>query len=157
MCKRMMDCHLIQPHHCSSICFTNQRDIFAEKLLARQSCTDGWRQHIKGLCGSAVSINGLSRSLLPSGSSTQGYIITMLPAAECKGQTFKGNGIGSKQRHYFYSQHQRWAVPVSCHSCRALLTLWGKLPCVHVFNLEFFSSALWFHWISISDPLYASS
>lgn len=77
MYKHMMDCHLIQPYHFTSICFTNQSDIFPEKLLARQSRADSWRQHIKGLCGSAVSINGLSRSFLPSGCSTQGYIITI--------------------------------------------------------------------------------
>lgn len=116
MYKHMMDCHLIQPYHCTSICFTNQSHIFPEKLLARQSFTDSWRQHIKGLCGSAVSINRLSRSFLQSGSSTQGYIITIeLPATEHQGQTFKGNGIGSKQRYYCYSQHQRWSIPVSCH------------------------------------------
>lgn len=112
MYKHMMDCHLIQPYHCTLICFTNQSDIFPEKLLARQSCAeDSWRQHIKGLCGSAVSINRLSRSFLPSGSSTQGYIITIeLPATECRGQTFKGNGIGSKQRYHCYSQHQSFSV-----------------------------------------------
>lgn len=78
-----------------------------QKLLARQSCADSWRQHIKGLCGSAVSSNGLSRSFLPSGFSSQGHIITAeLPATKHRGQTFKGNGIGSKQRYYCYSQHQ---------------------------------------------------
>lgn len=108
MYKHLMDCHLIQPYHCTSICFTNQSDIFPEKLPARQSCADSLQQHIKGLFGSAVSINGLSRSFLPSGSSAQGYIITIeLPATERRGQTFKGNGIGSKQRYYCYSQHQR--------------------------------------------------
>ena len=123
----MMDCHLIQPYHCTSICLTNQSNIFPGKLLARQSCADSWRQHIKGLCGSAVSINGLSRSFLPSGSSVRGYIITTeLPAPESWGQTFKGNGIGSKQRYYCYSQHQRGSVPVSCHTYRPRLSLRGK-------------------------------
>lgn len=46
-------------------------------MLAGQSCAESWRQHIKGLCGSAVSINGLSRSFLPSGFSAKGYIITI--------------------------------------------------------------------------------
>lgn len=82
MNQHMMDCLLIQRYHCPSIRFSNQREIFAEKLLARQSRADGWRQHIKGLCGSVVSINGLSKSLLPSSFSTQGYIIMMkLPDA----------------------------------------------------------------------------
>jgi len=120
MHKNMMDCHLIQPYHCISICFTNQSDIFAEKLLARQSCADSWQQHIKGLCGSAVSSNGLSSSFLPSGFSSQGHIITnKLPATEHWGQIFKGNGIGSKQRYYCYSQHQRQGALVSCHTYKA--------------------------------------
>lgn len=46
-------------------------------MLARQSCADGLRQHIKGLCGSVVSINGLSKSLLPSSFSTHSYNIMM--------------------------------------------------------------------------------
>lgn len=159
MYKHMMDCHLIQPYHCTSICFTNQSDIFREKLLARQSCADSWRQHIKSLCGSAVSINGLSRSFLPSGSATHSYIIMIeLPATERRGQTVKGNGIGTKQRYYSYSQHQRWSVAVSCHTHGALSSLTAKkLPCVYVLHLKFFSFALWFHCISISDPLYDSS
>lgn len=82
MNQHMMDCLLIQRYHCPLIRFSNQREIFVEKLLARQSRADGWRQHIKGLCGSVVSINGLSKSLLPSSFSTQGYIIMMkLPDA----------------------------------------------------------------------------
>lgn len=31
--KHMMDCHLIQPYHCISICFTNQGDVIPHKLL----------------------------------------------------------------------------------------------------------------------------
>lgn len=99
-----MDCHLIQPYHCISICFTNQCDVLPEELLARQSCSDSWWQHIKGLCGSAVSSNGLCRSFLLSGFSSQAHIITTeLLATKCWGQAFKGNGIGSKQRYYCYS------------------------------------------------------
>lgn len=67
----------------------------------------------------------------PSGSSTQGYSITMmLSAMESRGQTFQGNGIHSKQRYYCYSQHQKWTIPVS------------ELPCVHALYSGFFSFAL---------------
>lgn len=72
-----MDCLLIQWYHCPSICFSNWREIFAEKMLARQSRADGLRQHIKGLCGSVVSINGLSKSLLPSSFPAHSYNIMM--------------------------------------------------------------------------------
>lgn len=145
--------------HCTSICFANQSDIFPEKLLARQSCADSWRQHIKGLRGSAVSINGLSRSFLPSGSSAQCYIITLeLPATERRGQTFKGNGIGSKQRYYCYSQHQRWTVSVACHTYRALVSLRGKIAlCVcPLFGILFICLVVSLDF-SISDRLYDSS
>lgn len=87
---------------------------FLEKLLARQSCADSWRQHIKGLCGSVVSINGLS--FLLSGSSTRLHHYDGAPSYRAPGQTFIGNGIGFKQRYYSYSQHQRWTVSVSCHT-----------------------------------------
>lgn len=124
MYKHMMDCHLIQPYHCTSICFKNPSDIFPEKLLARLNCEDSWRQHIKGLCGSAVGVNGVPRSFLPSGRSTQGCIITIeLRYTERRGQTFKENGIGSEQRHYCYSEHQRRTVPDPCHTYRAPLSL----------------------------------
>lgn len=87
---------------------------FLEKLLARQSCADSWWQHIKGLCGSVVSINGLS--FLLSGSSTWLHHYDGAPSYRAPGQTFIGNGIGFKQRYYSYSQHQRWTVSVSCHT-----------------------------------------
>lgn len=77
MDQHVMDCFLIQRYHCPSICFSNRREIFAEKMLARQSRADGLRQHIKGLCGSVVSINGLSKSLPPSSFFTHSYNTTM--------------------------------------------------------------------------------
>lgn len=88
MNRPVMDCLLIQWYHCPSICFSNRREIFAEKMLARQSRADGWRQHIRGLRGSVVSINGLSKSLLPSSFSTHSYNI-MMKLPRCGGQTFK--------------------------------------------------------------------
>lgn len=86
--QHVMDCLVIQWYHCPSICFSNRREIFAEKMLAGQSRADGLRQHIKGLCGSVVSINGLSKSWLPSSFSAHSYsIMMMLPDAEVRRST----------------------------------------------------------------------
>lgn len=148
----MMDRHLNRSHHCTSICFLNDSYIWLEKLLAGQSCADDWWQHIKGLCGSAVSINGLFRSFLPPVFSAQSYIITMgRPATKHQGQTFKGNRIGSKQRYHCYSQHQRQSVAVSCPTYRSPLSVRVRNYPTSVIHLEFFSSTLLFRRVSITD------
>lgn len=124
----MMDRHLNRSHHCTSICFLNDSYIWLEKLLEEQSCADDWWQHIKGLCGSAVSINGLFRSFLPPVFTAQSYIITMgRPATKHQGQTFKGNRIGSKQRYHCYSQHQRQSIAVSCPTYRSPLSVRSEI------------------------------
>lgn len=152
--EHMMDCHLIQPYHYPSICFTDQRDIFAEKLLARQSCADGWGQHIKGLCGSVVSINGLSRSLLPHKATSLRWSSQQLSAVvrllkEMEWVPNKDITVTHNIKDGLLQFHV-----IGTGLC---LLYKEKLPSVHVLNFKFFSSTLWIHWISVSDPLYASS
>ncbi len=128
----MMDCHLIQLYHCISICFTSQSDIFSEKLLARQSCADSWRQHIKGLCGSVVSINERSRSFLPSGPSAHDYIIMKeLPAMERRVRLLKEMELVPNKN--IIVTHNIKDGPFQIHVIlTGLCFLQGdKLPCVY--------------------------
>lgn len=136
----VMDCLLIQWYHCPSICFSNRREICAEKMLARQSRADGWRQHIKGLCGSAVSINGLSKSLLPSSFSTHSYNIMMkLPDAEVR-RSRKWNWFQTETL-LLLTASKMGRFSCMLESQQPCLSSRGELLHVRDHNLEFFFSS----------------
>lgn len=138
MDRPVMDCLLIQWYHCPSICFSNRREIFAEKMLARQSRADGWRQHIRGLRGSVVSINGLSKSLLPSSFSTHSYNIMMkLPDAEVR-RSRKWNWLQTETLLLLAASKTGRSSPMLESQQPPLIVARGIASCVRDHNLEFF-------------------